>query len=93
MIDYIITNRTIKPEQILDVRALIFANIGFDHNLVLGKITMSKSLRKHKHQGGSTEKFNIESLKNESTKDLYKRRLAQKFESTPCTEEDTVNTI
>lgn len=38
MIDYMITNRHIKPAQIIDVRCLTTANIGSDHNLLLCKI-------------------------------------------------------
>lgn len=35
MIDHVITNRSIHPKQILDVRALTSADVGSDHRLIL----------------------------------------------------------
>ncbi|KAK4878852.1 hypothetical protein RN001_011358 [Aquatica leii] len=79
--DYIITNRNIRPEQITDVRALTSANIGSDRNLILGKVTMMKPPPKKHSQLANQEKFNIESFRNQSTIDLYQRRLKQNLDN------------
>lgn len=77
MIDYVITSRQFKPTEILDVRTLNSANIGSDHALVLCKIRLNITFRKRTNKE-YTEKFNLESFQNDSTKDLYARRLEDK---------------
>lgn len=71
VIDYIITNRTIHPKQILDVRSLNSANIGSDHSLVLSKLRMYPTQGKRKPPI-YVEKFNIQSLEDQSTRRLRK---------------------
>lgn len=69
MIDYIITNRTVHPSQILDVRTLTSANVGTDHGLVLCKYRF-KAIPIKKKQPLYIEKFNVESLQDSSTRAL-----------------------
>lgn len=57
--NYIITNISIKLEQIQEVRALPSATVGIDHNLVLGKITVTRSSINNKKLSTLTTKFNI----------------------------------
>jgi len=45
MIDYVISNRTITPSQVIDVRARTSANIDTDHNLLLCKMIKKKPHR------------------------------------------------
>lgn len=45
IIDFIITNRKITPQQVLDVRVLNSANIGTDHGLVLCKLLITRPQR------------------------------------------------
>ena len=78
MIDFIITNRTITPSQVLDVRALTSANLGTDHNLVLCKMLLERPQRNRKAPM-FIEKYNIESLATESTKLLYENRITSKL--------------
>lgn len=79
VIDYIISNRTITPSQVIDVRALTSANIGTDHNLLLCKMIMETPHRTKKPPV-FLEKFNIESLTDDSTRNLYENRLTNKLE-------------
>lgn len=67
------------PSRVIDVRVLSSANIGTDHNLLLMKITMGVELQSNnvKEAIPAFEKFNIESFNNQSTKDLYQRRLKE----------------
>lgn len=90
-IDYILTNRAIVPEQVLDIRSLTSANIGSDHNLVLGVISGMRRPTKADKQHDPVTKFNIESLKTESILDLYRRRLTNKIEETTIGDQHTVN--
>ncbi|XP_057657912.1 craniofacial development protein 2-like [Diorhabda carinulata] len=78
MIDFILTNRVITQAQVVDVRALTSANLGTDHNLVLGKILLKCPQQKRKHPQ-FIEKYNLESLTTESTKLLYKSRVTNKL--------------
>ena len=39
MINYVISNRTTTPLEVIDVRAVTLANIGTDHNLLLYKLS------------------------------------------------------
>lgn len=80
MIDFVITNREITPEQVLDVRALTSANLGTDHNLILCKVHMERP-NKFKKKPLYVEKHNIESLSTESTQELYKNRLSEKLQT------------
>ncbi|XP_055385805.1 craniofacial development protein 2-like [Condylostylus longicornis] len=87
MIDFIITNRECIPTQILDVRTLTSPNIGSDHGLVLMKFSEKISWQKSKPPEYK-EKFNIESLINDSTKTLYENRLNNKIAANSIAEFD-----
>lgn len=89
VIDYIISNRTIHPSQILDVRTLTTANVGTEHGLVLCKYRCHINHQKKKPPV-NIEKFNIEALNNDSTKLLYKNRLEGKMASNPITEDEDI---
>lgn len=65
--------------QIQDVRSLASANIGSEYNLVMAIIIMARPPTNRKKPENPIRKFNIESLKTESTLDLYKRRVSQKI--------------
>ncbi|XP_030750157.1 uncharacterized protein LOC115877947 [Sitophilus oryzae] len=91
IIDYIITNRSFLPQQIIDIRVLSSANIGTDHKLVLGKIRIGAPLSK-KRPSIKTEKFNIECLNHESTKQLYSNRCQTHVTLNPIAQFDTPNT-
>lgn len=78
-IDYIITSRNIHPSKILDVRVLCSANTGTNHNLVLAKIRKNTFNIKTKPRK-ITEKLNMESISDETTKNLYRRRLEQRID-------------
>ncbi|XP_030750802.1 uncharacterized protein LOC115878433 [Sitophilus oryzae] len=91
IIDYIITNRSFLPQQIIDIRVLSSPNIGTDHKLVLGKIRIGAPLSK-KRPSIKTDKFNIESLKHESTKQLYSNRGQTHVTLNPIAQFDTPNT-
>ncbi|XP_055389945.1 uncharacterized protein LOC129618936 [Condylostylus longicornis] len=88
-IDYIITNRSILPSQILDVRTLTSANVGSDHGLVLCKIRENIP-RSKQRKPEYIEKLNAESLNTDSTKLLYENRLRDKILNSPITEESSV---
>lgn len=60
IIDYIITNQVLLPQQILDIRVLTSININTDHQLVLEKIRINKIIPIAK-----TDKFHIEWFTNE----------------------------
>lgn len=95
MIDYILSNRSIKPQQVLDVRTLNSANVGTDHSMVLCKILL-ESPRKTKSTKVTVEKYNIESLTDESTRHLYQNRLSSKLREIDIAElnvEDSWETI
>lgn len=87
MIDYVISNRTIIPSQVIDVRALTSANIGTDHSLLLCKMLMEKPHRTKKPPV-TIEKFNIESLTDDSTRNLYENRLTNKLKGLNMSEGD-----
>ncbi|XP_065172608.1 uncharacterized protein [Atheta coriaria] len=89
MIDFIVTNRAINPSLIEDVCSLTSANINSDHNLVLCKTRIHHNPKKIKVAETRT-KYNIESLRNESTMQLYEKRLKQHLISEQINEEDTV---
>lgn len=89
VIDYI-TNRNITPKQVLDVRSLTSANVGSDHPLVLGKLRMITTPER-RAPVVETEKFNIESLINESTQKLYETRLKQHIAANSVGEEDSID--
>jgi len=72
--DYILTNKNIYPSQILDIRSMMTVEIGSDHRLVLGKLRL-KLKCKQRIEKKYEFRINIESLQDESTKDLYRRRL------------------
>ncbi|XP_045474922.1 uncharacterized protein LOC123680850 [Harmonia axyridis] len=85
----VITNKNVHPSKILDVRVLSSANTITNHNLVLAKIR-NKVQRERRTQAIQTEKLNIESLSNDSTKDLYQRRLALQINNNKIREADDV---
>lgn len=74
MIDYILTNRNIHYYQIIDVRRLSSANMGSIHNLVLGKIRMNITKNPRNKTPTYGTNFNVEQLRDESTKYLYQSR-------------------
>ncbi|XP_030767311.1 craniofacial development protein 2-like [Sitophilus oryzae] len=88
--DYIITNRSFLPQQIIDIRVLSSANIGTDHKLVLGKIRIGAPLSKEYEI--KQKKFNIESLNHESTKQLYSNRCQTHVTLNPIAQFDTPKT-
>ncbi|XP_044766150.1 craniofacial development protein 2-like [Coccinella septempunctata] len=90
MIDYILTNRKIHCIQILDIRCLCSANIGSDHNLVLGKIRMAIQKPQNTDPIISETKIKVESLQDESTRNLYKSRLENEIDKNPVTEEEDI---
>lgn len=90
MIDYILTNRKIHCTQILDIRCLCSANIGSDHNLVLGKIRMAIQKPQNTDPIISETKIKVESLQDESTRNLYKSRLENEIDKNPVTEEEDI---
>jgi exonuclease III len=90
IINFIITNRTIQPTQILDVRALTSANIGTDHHLILCKLRIKKPIKRIK-PAKYIEKYNVESLEEDSTKTLYENRLSGKISQNNILESDNVN--
>lgn len=85
VIDYFITNRAITPQMILDIRTLNAANVGSDHKLVLCKLRLSLP-SKPKPKPQYVHKFNIESLEDQSTQQLYCKRLTEKIEQNPIIE-------
>jgi hypothetical protein len=84
MIDYIITNRTIHPSQIIDVRAFRTPDIGSDHRLVITKFRVLTQQAK-KPPPNNIKKFNVEAFQNESTKHLYTKRLLEKLKNITLT--------
>lgn len=91
MIDFIITNRTVHPSQILDVRSLTSANVGSDHLLILGRFRLAIQ-RKKKPSPVFVEKLNIELMEDSIIKSLYRNRLRQKLDEEERIEEDDVET-
>lgn len=90
IIDFVISNRAIHPSQILDVRSITSANIGTDHNLVLCKLRMNIQRKRQEKNKCTRNKFNIESLSNTSTKNLYQTRIDEKIETDGVQETDDV---
>lgn len=62
----------------MDVRVLISASIRTDHNLVQRKIKTEKPEKTQKSPV-YIEKYNLEVIKHESTRQLYENRLTQKM--------------
>ena len=75
MLDYVITSRNIQPSQILDVRILISADIGTDHNLASNKIIIVYMQKLNKPTLIYEEKINDELLEEDSIREFYARRL------------------
>ncbi|XP_057671969.1 uncharacterized protein LOC130903737 [Diorhabda carinulata] len=89
IIDYIITNRNIHPSKILDVRTLTSANTGTNHHMVLA--IMRNCVQKKTHNKPKvTEKLNIESLSDDTTKYLYQQRLRKAINENKILKDDTV---
>lgn len=47
-VEFIVTKRQINPSQLLDIIILKSANVGTEHNLLLGKVEIKKESRKQK---------------------------------------------
>lgn len=90
IIDHIITNKNVHPNKIIDVRALPSANIGTEHQLIMCKYRI-KVIKGKQKQVMKGEKFNIESLKSESTKGLFETRLKTKILNNPIQTEDSID--
>lgn len=71
-IDYILINRNIHPTRILDVKVLSSTNTGTDHGLVLTKIK-NIMYRNKRDTPEATEKLNIESLFDDTTRYFYQQ--------------------
>ena len=82
-IDYIVTNRHIHPQQVLDVRTLNSADVGSDHSLLLGKIRIKLRPQHNYKPTNKVEKINVESLWDPTIKELYENRLKEKIKSMP----------
>ncbi|XP_056641539.1 uncharacterized protein LOC130448275 [Diorhabda sublineata] len=89
IIDYIITNRNIHPSKILDVRTLTSVNTGTNHHMVLA-IMRNCVQRKTQNKPKVTEKLNIESLSDDTTKYLYQQRLRKAINENKILKDDTV---
>lgn len=89
VIDYIITNRKFHPREILDIRTLNSSTIGNGHKLVLGKVLLGSSKLQRKEK--VTEKINIESIYDPTTRDLYRKRLEEKIKQDRILEEHNVD--
>jgi hypothetical protein len=74
MIDYILINRDIYLFKLLDIRILISANTITNYHLLLAKIRNNIRKTRKKH---FNEKFNIESLSDDSTKYIYQKRFEE----------------
>lgn len=90
VINRVITNRSIHPKQILDVRALTSADVGSDHRLILCKYRSYNRLIMKKRKPEYVTKYNIESFANDSTKDLYQRRLTDNINNNSIEEVNDV---
>ncbi|XP_056647239.1 craniofacial development protein 2-like [Diorhabda sublineata] len=89
IIDYIITSRNIHPSKILDVRTLTSVNTGTNHHMVLA-IMRNCVQRKTQNKPKVTEKLNIESLSDDTTKYLYQQRLRKAINENKILKDDTV---
>lgn len=92
-IDYIITNRKIHPTQVIDVRTLNSANINTDHNLLIAKISIKLKLKNFLIKSPQEPKILIEGLCNESTKQLYQKRLNEKIQARTRQYDQNVNQL
>jgi len=90
VIDYIITNRNIRPLQILDMTAFRTLDIGSDHRMVIAKLRVLAQLTK-KPTWRIISKFNVEAFQYESTKLLYANRLSEKLKNVTLTPTDTMD--
>lgn len=90
MIDHVITNQSIHPKQILDVRALTSADVGSDYRLILCKYRSYNRLIIKKRKPEYITKYNTESFANHSTQDLYQRRLTDNINNNPIEEVNDV---
>lgn len=77
IIDYILTNKNIQPNRIIDVKVISSENYRFDHRLVLSKMLLCLP-KKRPGEAPATEKI-IESLDKTSTQDLYRNRSRNKL--------------
>lgn len=87
IIDYILTNRNIHPQQIMGVRTLNSADVGSDHSLLLCKIRFNIK-KATPNKVDQETKWNIESLWNDATKKLYQDRLTRELEKNEIATED-----
>lgn len=91
MIDYTITNREFNPSQIINVRALDTSDIGSCHKIIMCKVRLTPPKKKNQNTR-TNEKHNIESLREDSIKQLYINRLEQKIMADNIQEGDDVDT-
>ncbi|XP_056647281.1 uncharacterized protein LOC130451947 [Diorhabda sublineata] len=84
-----IINRNIHPSKILDVRTLTSVNTGTNHHMVLA-IMRNCVQRKTQNKPKVTEKLNIESLSDDTTKYLYQQRLRKAINENKILKDDTV---
>ncbi|XP_045462690.1 craniofacial development protein 2-like [Harmonia axyridis] len=91
IIDYVVSNKNIHPTRKQDVRSLASANAGTDHHLVLAKIRTDVQ-PPHKKSTETRSIFNIESLSDDSTKQLYRQRLRRKIVANNIQDFDDVET-
>lgn len=85
-IDFVINHRNIYATGILEIRALNSAEVDSKHKHVLVNIQMMK---KHHLDKITVEKVKAESLRNNSTPQMYQKRLTQKIK--PKRTNDTEN--
>lgn len=78
MIDFVITNRRLHPQQVLDVRTLSSADAGTDHGLVLCVLRLDLSTNKSRPV--MVEKLNVEKMSDPSIRGFYRSRLREKLD-------------
>lgn len=73
MIDFIVTNRHIHPQQVMDVRTLSSADAGTDHGLVLCELRLDMKLQKR--PPWLIEKLCVEKMSDPAIRGFYQARL------------------
>lgn len=88
IIDYVVTNRHIHLQQVLDHRTLNPADIGINHSLLLRKIRTKFRIYKNLELTTEIERINVETLWDSTAKELYEKRLKGIIKSTSINEQD-----
>lgn len=88
-IDFVLINKKIRQNQVLDIRTLTSANIGTDHGMVLCKINLEMKFIK-KQESAKVEMINTELLEDPTIRNLYQARLNEKIRTTPLKEDQNV---